>query len=345
MAKGIQGTVEVQVKLDAAGNVDDASIVSGPEELRKGVLQSVLNWHFAHDSANSTRQVSVAFQLPQGTPQAPTASGAQPTVLKKIMISALSDQQRARLLAQLPVHEGDALDAGKLSNLSHVLGTFDERLAYIIGDDGTLAIRGGGGSWESKDPRLQGPDQPTVVKTITIAGLSDRQRDELLAQLPVHEGDTLDPRAVLALFKTVRTFDEHLSLVLPGDGSVRIAPQPPGPTAPPPPPPPPPPPGAIQSNSQAIRVGREVQQANLVTQVVPVYPLDAKVARVQGTVSFEAAIGKDGTVQNLHLISGPPLLANAALQAVQQWVYRPTLLNGSPIEVITTIDVHFTLSK
>ncbi len=164
IAKGVQGTVVVQVKLDAAGNVSDASVVGGPEELRKPVLQSVLSWHFTRDAALGTRQISIGFQLPQGTSQ------ASPTVLKKITISALSDQQRARLLAQLPVHEGDTLDPEKLRNLSSVLGAFSERLAYIIGDDGTLAIRGGDGSWVSNDPRLQGPDQPIVLKDIVIRG-------------------------------------------------------------------------------------------------------------------------------------------------------------------------------
>jgi len=76
-----------------------------------------------------------------------------------------------------------------------------------------------------------------------------------------------------------------------------------------------------------------------------VYPPLAKAARVQGTVKFEAVIGKDGSIQNLHMISGPPLLVQAAMQAVQQWKYRPTLLNGEPVEVITTIDVNFTLSQ
>jgi protein TonB len=78
---------------------------------------------------------------------------------------------------------------------------------------------------------------------------------------------------------------------------------------------------------------------------MPVYPPLAKQARVQGTVSFEVTIAKDGTVQNIHLISGPPLLVQAAMQAVQQFVYKPTLLNGNPIEVITTVDEHFTLSQ
>jgi protein TonB len=88
-----------------------------------------------------------------------------------------------------------------------------------------------------------------------------------------------------------------------------------------------------------------VQQANLLRQVRPTYPPLAKAARVQGTVKFEAVIAKDGTIQNLKVISGPPLLVNAALEAVRQWQYRPTLLNGEPVEVITTIDVNFTLSQ
>ena len=86
-------------------------------------------------------------------------------------------------------------------------------------------------------------------------------------------------------------------------------------------------------------------QASLIRQPKPVYPPLAKAARVQGTVKFEAQIAKDGTIQNLHLISGPPLLVQAAMQAVQQWQYKPTLLNGEPVEVITTIDVNFTLSQ
>jgi protein TonB len=88
-----------------------------------------------------------------------------------------------------------------------------------------------------------------------------------------------------------------------------------------------------------------VQQANLIKQPKPVYPPLAKAARVQGVVKFEAKIAKDGTIQDLKLVSGPPLLVQAAMQAVQQWVYKPTLLNGEPVEVLTTIDVNFTLSQ
>jgi protein TonB len=111
--------------------------------------------------------------------------------------------------------------------------------------------------------------------------------------------------------------------------------------------PPPPPPVKVEKpvTPQRIRVGGNVQQAMLVRKVTPVYPPLAKQARIQGTVRFTAIIGKDGTIQNLQLINGHPLLVPAATDAVKQWVYRPTLLNGEPVEVITQIDVNFTLSQ
>lgn len=94
-----------------------------------------------------------------------------------------------------------------------------------------------------------------------------------------------------------------------------------------------------------IRVGGNVQAAKLVRQPKPAYPQLAKQARIQGTVKFNAVIGKDGTIQNLQLVSGHPLLVPSATEAVKQWVYQPTLLNGEPVEVITQIDVNFTLSQ
>ena len=111
--------------------------------------------------------------------------------------------------------------------------------------------------------------------------------------------------------------------------------------------PPPPPKVEVQKplTPQRIRVGGNVQQAKLVRQPKPVYPPLAKQARIQGVVRFTAIIGKDGTIQNLQLVTGHPLLVPSAQEAVKQWVYQPTLLNGEPVEVITQIDVNFTLSQ
>jgi len=83
----------------------------------------------------------------------------------------------------------------------------------------------------------------------------------------------------------------------------------------------------------------------LLSKTAPVYPPIAKAARVQGTVVLQGLIGKDGTLKELHVISGPPLLQQAALDAVQQWVYRPYLLNNEPVEVLTSIYVVFTLGE
>ncbi len=81
----------------------------------------------------------------------------------------------------------------------------------------------------------------------------------------------------------------------------------------------------------------------MISRVQPVYPADAKAAHVTGTVVLRAIIGKDGKVQQLSVISGPPLLSQSALDAVKQWVYRPLLLNGQPTEVDTEISVVYTL--
>jgi protein TonB len=113
--------------------------------------------------------------------------------------------------------------------------------------------------------------------------------------------------------------------------------------------PPPPPPKEVEkpkpATPQRIRVGGNVQAARLRRQPKPVFPPLARQARIQGTVRFTAIIGKDGTIQNLQLISGHPLLVQSAQDAVKQWVYEPTLLNGEPVEVVTQIDVNFTLTN
>ena len=113
-------------------------------------------------------------------------------------------------------------------------------------------------------------------------------------------------------------------------------------------PPPPPPPKVVDNKPkeiQRIRVGGNVQQAKLIRKPMPVYPPLAKQARIQGTVRFTAIIGTDGTIRNLQLLTGHPLLVPSAQEAVKHWVYQPTLLNGEPVEVITQIDVNFTLSQ
>jgi len=112
-----------------------------------------------------------------------------------------------------------------------------------------------------------------------------------------------------------------------------------------PPPPPPPKKEEVKATPQRIKVGGNVQSAKLMRQPRPNYPPLAKQARISGVVKLSAVIGKDGTIKELQVVSGHPLLVPSALEAVKQWVYQPTLLNGEPVEVQTQIDVNFTLSQ
>ena len=104
----------------------------------------------------------------------------------------------------------------------------------------------------------------------------------------------------------------------------------------------PPPPKATPKR---VTVGGNVQAARLVNRVQPIYPPLARQTRISGTVKLHAIIGKNGAVEQLQVVSGHPLLVQSALDAVRQWRYQPTLLNGDPVEVDTEIDVIFSLAQ
>jgi len=166
--------------------------------------------------------------------------------------------------------------------------------------------------------------RPFTLKRIEVYGLTASARAELLGRLPVHVGDTVDSDVMSEVNSTVRAFDDHLRVVPTADGRLVIE---------------------LATSPFKIRVGGNVEQAKLISQVAPVYPPDAKAQGVEGLVRLEATIGKDGKVENLVVVSGDPTLAAAALEAVRQWQYQTTLLNGEPVEVVTEINVNFTLSK
>ena len=274
LVKGVQGTVVVQVRLDSTGTVVDAQVLSGPDELRKAALESVLQWHFTRDASGATRQVSINFQAPAtGAPASAATVAAPPYPLTPA--------------ASAPTSE------------------------------------------------------PPTLKEINIHGLSEQERNELSSHLPVRIGDVLTRDSLQKLLAEVKQFDEHLTvgvrnsktdktatLVITAPGASSITVQQ---TLPPP---------------GSIKIDGVVQQAKIIEQVRPVYPPEAKAAHIQGKVSLEAVIGMDGSVLSLKALpGGHPLLIPAAIDAVKQWKYQPTLLNGEPIEVVTTIDINFTLME
>jgi protein TonB len=103
--------------------------------------------------------------------------------------------------------------------------------------------------------------------------------------------------------------------------------------------------GSVPSNPvpPRIRIGGAVNAAKLISKVDPVYPEQARAAGIEGEVLLDITVGEDGHVQTAEPKDGNPLLATAAVEAVKQWVYRPTLLNGQPVIVMTTVTVPFQL--
>jgi protein TonB len=116
--------------------------------------------------------------------------------------------------------------------------------------------------------------------------------------------------------------------------------------------PPPPPaqvkpaePARVPEPPKVVKLGGNVLEARMLNRVIPIYPPLARSMRISGTVKLQGIIAADGTVRELQVLSGHPLLVKAALDAVRQWTYRPTLLNGEPVEVNAPIDVHFRLTQ
>jgi protein TonB len=100
----------------------------------------------------------------------------------------------------------------------------------------------------------------------------------------------------------------------------------------------------VPTAPKQVVVGGRVKMARLIHRVEPLYPPLAREMRTSGVVELVGVIATDGRIRELKLLSGSPLLARAALEAVRQWVYEPTLLNGEPVELVATISVIFRLN-
>jgi len=99
-----------------------------------------------------------------------------------------------------------------------------------------------------------------------------------------------------------------------------------------------------QAVSGPLRISGKIEEGLLIHRTIPVYPPIALASHIEGTVVLQATISRSGTIANLHVISGPMMLQQAALNAVQEWRYRPYLLTGEPVEVETTVNVIFKLN-
>jgi TonB family protein len=104
-------------------------------------------------------------------------------------------------------------------------------------------------------------------------------------------------------------------------------------------------PSSTAGDVPSIRIGGNAAAAKLLKRVQPGYPEVARSARISGVVRLHVIIAKDGTVTQVQVVSGHPMLIQAAIDAVLQWVYEPTLLQGNPVEVVTTVDTIFSLNQ
>jgi len=292
------GTVVVESLVNAKGEVTDAHVISGPDELRNAALSSVLNWHFSPEGLAPTVQSTIRFEKPPSTKESPVPlipHTAQ--YLKSIVTGDLSDGLAETVTASLPVHVGDAFANEDLTRVREAVKQVDEHLdvlTRISGSDVTLIFM--------LRPSGAMPRPNVVIEVAPASGIAGGISGGVTSGIT---GGVMGGVAGAGAAQ----------LPAPADGAMRI------------------------------RVGGNVQAANLIKKVTPAYPPLAKQARISGTVQFTALIGADGSIQSLQLVSGHPLLVESAQEAVKQWMYKPTLLNGNPVEVITQIDVNFTLSE
>ena len=249
-----EGTVQLEAVLNSDGEVIDARVISGPDELRKTALQNVLAWRSNKD-ASPRRTVPITIQFRKfGALSPPPPPPPPPPPLEQL--------------------------------------TFQ------------------GVDYQGLSPEIQ------QRASLVMAGLQSGQKltDEQVNRL---RGDlrAIDP----ALRLRLNIADSTLRLSVSNSSSG----QPP----------------------KHIRVGGNASANNLISKVAPVYPPVAKQARIQGSVRFNIVIGREGSVENIELVAGHPILVEAAREAVAQWKYRPVLLNGVPTQVATVVDVNFTLSE
>jgi TonB family protein len=192
------------------------------------------------------------------------------------------------------------------------------------------------------------------VSAINFPGLSPELIQQVESRITIRTGDTLDADAFGRLGETLRQIDEHLGVSLnfvrrPGSEQTvnlnialqqgrlerRIIGFAGGVAAP----------AQPYSGPAPVVVGAKIQGGLLIGKVPPPYPDLAKRTGIQGAVTYSVIIGADGTVQNLQLISGNPMLATEEVAgAVRQWRYRPYLLNGTPTPVQTEVTVNFVLN-
>jgi TonB family protein len=314
-AGGIQGVVALKVTITNTGTVEDVQVISGPQELRQTTIDAVKQWKFDpswdHGYSVGVKTIGVIYSLPS---LVPVVGPVPPADEAAVGVKQFGGAVAAPMIISEPSPEYTELARkDKVEGVVVVCLVVDEKgvpqhvqLARGIGD---------------------GLDEKAVdaVKRYRFKPASENGK-------PVAVWLNVEVKFQLA-DSTAQTQGPSGG----SQGAVPVAPLPP-----------PPPPRLVPSVPAVpggpVRVSSGTLAGMILSKTNPVYPAEAKAAHVQGAVILHAIISKTGTVENLHVISGNAMLVNSAIDAVQQWSYKPYLLNGQPVEVETSITVNYTLA-
>ena len=346
----IEGTVILHALIGKDGTLQALKYISGPPALMQSAMEAVKQWVYKPTLLNGEpvevdTTISVLYTLGgKSLKDAMDSAVPPPTSDAPQSDTTAPDAERIRVSGNLAsasiVHQVTPVYPA-IAKVAHISGTV--LLHAIIAKDGTI---------EQLDV-VNGP--PLLLKSAMDAVRQWVYRPTLVNGEPVRVDTTIT---------VVFSLDEKNPNNAGGSDSPSVAPGSstdlrPTPTVDPPQdtqkdaaPPQAPASGSPEQNASAdrpkpksIRVGGNVAAANLVHQVAPVYPHDAKKHHIQGTVLLHAIIAQDGTMKTVEYVSGPPELTDSAIEAVTEWRYKPTLLRGEPIEVDTTISVVYRLGN
>jgi TonB family protein len=349
--KRIEGSVVVELTFNDLGKITGSRILSGPDELRQAALQTALQGKYAINIARSL-QVIVDFKLPaagtgeiSGTSADPSgvpAPGAKITATNGetgTVTSVVTNQTGAyrfpdlpagtyHMRAELPGFRSNTFDNVKLGNQQQV------RLNFALREEGGFSTE----IVSALPPQVDPPVRPlgffTVVESVDIRGLQEplltemRQKFESLPGQLITSDLLKQVRATIMASswgqkpvgfmvnpRTANGSDLLITFYEPSASSARV------------------------------RIGGNVLAANLVNQVKPIYPQEAKDKRIQGVVVLEIDVGMDGRVTGTWVITGHPLLVQAAIEAVSQWVYKPIIFDGQPVVAVSTVTLNFAFQQ
>ncbi len=333
----IRGTVSVELHLYANGTVSDARVLSGPEELRKPVLESVLGWHFTVDAASGTRVVNVEFQAPaQEKPQAAAPAG------RDLNRTAQVDETTQFLKAEVVRAKANLDQARALELDPDSIRTREAELrARLVGLEMRL-----------RDAAAQKQFEGRVLGSVRLVGLDMSTEDFLRqAQLPIRAGDTLTQSSIDATIVAVRKFDEHLgdrwALVEPNGIELTIFAH--GATSDPV--------GRTAGRGSGVGVGIGVgigsggpfatngtSAPQVVYRTSPEYSDEAKEAKWQGSVVLSVMVDETGKPTAIKVTKTLGLgLDEKAIEAVEKWKFKPGMKDGKPVPVAASFKVDFQL--